>query len=177
MSTKPTYEELEREVSRLQEEVVKRTQAEKALRRSEKALKESERMLNETQTLAKIGGWEYHVDKKRTTWTDEVYRIYGVHREAHDPNKLKLNFSFYSPEDRNTIIRAFKNAVLNGEPYDLELGFISAKGEHIWVRTIGNPVTENGKVKKVVGNMMDITDRKTCKRNAPGGETQTRAIF
>ena len=160
MSTKPTYEELEREVSRLQEEVVKRTQAEKALRRSEKALKESERMLNETQTLAKIGGWEYHVDKKRTTWTDEVYRIYGVHREAHDPNKLKLNFSFYSPEDRNTIIRAFKNAVLNGEPYDLELGFISAKGEHIWVRTIGNPVTENGKVKKVVGNMMDITDRK-----------------
>ena len=160
MSTKPIYEELEREVSRLQEEIVKRTQAEKALRRSEKALKESERMLNETQRLAKIGGWEYHVDKKRTTWTDEVYRIYGVDREAYDPNNLKLNFSFYSPEDRNTIIRSFRNAVLNGEPYDLELGFISAKGEHIWVRTIGNPVTENRRVKKVVGNLMDITDRK-----------------
>lgn len=160
MSTKPTYEELEQEVSRLQEEVVNKTRAEKALRRSEKALKESERMLNETQTLAKIGGWEYHVDKKRTTWTDEVYRIYGVHREAYDPKNLNLNFSFYSPEDRNSFIHAFRNAVLNGEPYDLELGFISAKGEHIWVRTIGNPVTENGKVKKVVGNLMDITDRK-----------------
>ena len=160
MTTKPTYEELKRKVSSLQEEVAKRAQAEIALRRSEKALRESERMLNETQTLAKIGGWEYHVDKKRTTWTDEVYRIYGVDREAHDPNNLKLNFSFYSPEDRNIIIQAFRKAVLEGESYDLELGFISAKGEHIWVRTIGNPIEENGKVKKVVGNLMDITERK-----------------
>jgi PAS domain S-box-containing protein len=153
MSTKPTYEELERAVFELQKEVSKRAQAEKALRRSE-------RMLNETQMLAKIGGWEYHVNEKRTTWTDEVYRIYGVHRCAYDPNDLNRNFSFYAPEDRKKIERAFRNAVSGGDSFDLELGFISAKGNHIWVRTIGNPIVENKKVAKVVGNLMDITDRK-----------------
>ena len=153
MSTKPTYEELERTVFKLKEEVSKRAQAEKALRKSE-------RMLNETQMLAKIGGWEYHVSEKRTTWTDEVYRIYGVHPRAYDPNDVNRNFSFYAPEDRKTIQRAFRNAVAEGESYDLELGFVSAKGDHIWVRTIGNPVFENKKVTKVVGNLMDITDRK-----------------
>ena len=153
MSAKPTYEELERTVFELQKEVYKRTQAEKALRKSE-------RMLNETQMLAKIGGWEYHVSEKRTTWTDEVYRIYGVHRCDYDPDDVNRNFSFYAPEDRKIIHRAFRNAVAEGESYDLELGFISAKGDHIWVRTIGNPVFENKKVTKVVGNLMDITDRK-----------------
>jgi len=129
-------------------------------KRSENALRESERMLNETQRLAKVGGWEYHVGEKRTKWTDEVYRIYGVSREAHAPNDLNQDISFYAPEDREIIDRAFQAAVDNGEPYDLELRFISAKGEHLWVRTIGTPVLKNGKVKKVVGNLMDITERK-----------------
>jgi PAS domain S-box-containing protein len=153
MSTKPTYEELERTVFELQKEVSKRAQAEKALRKSE-------RMLNETQMLAKIGGWEYHVDEKMTTWTDEVYRIYGVHPCAYDPKDLNRNFSFYAPEDRKKIERAFRNAVAGGESFDLELGFISAKGNHIWVRTIGNPIFKGKKVTKVVGNLMDITDLK-----------------
>ncbi len=153
MDTKKTYEELEQEVSKLQEEVLKKT-------KTERALKKSEDMLNKTQKLAKIGGWEYHVGKKRTMWTDEVYRIYGVQRKTYDTGDLKRNFSFYAPEDRKTVIRAFKRAVLEGKPYDLELGFISAKGEHIWVRTIANPVMENGKITRIVGNLMDISDRK-----------------
>ncbi len=153
MGTKPTYEELEKKVSELQKEVVKLMQVEKALR-------ESERMLNETQRLTKVGGWEYHVGEKRTKWTNEVYRIYGISREAHDPKNFKQDILFYAPEDREKIDRAFQAAVDKGEPYDLELRFISATGEHLWVRTIGNPVLKNGKVEKVVGNLMDITERK-----------------
>lgn len=129
-------------------------------KRSEKALKESERMLNETQRLTKVGGWEYHVKEKRTKWTDEVYRIYGLSREDHDPKNLKEDISFYAPEDREKIERAFQAAVDEGEAYDLELRFISAKGEHLWLRTIGTPVLENGQVKKVVGNLMDVTERR-----------------
>jgi two-component system cell cycle sensor histidine kinase/response regulator CckA len=153
MATKPTYEELEQKVSELQKEVIK-------LKQVEKALKESERMLNETQRLTKVGGWEYHVGEKRTKWTDELYRINGVSREDHNPKNLKQDLSFYAPEDREKIDRAFQAAVDKGEAYDLELRFISAKGEHLWVRTIGTPVLENGQVKKVVGNLMDITERR-----------------
>ncbi|MCF8131057.1 MAG: PAS domain S-box protein [Deltaproteobacteria bacterium] len=129
-------------------------------KRYEKALRESERMLNETQTLAKVGGWEYHVEKKSTAWTDEVYRIYGLDRESYNPNNMNQNNSFYAPEDRKTVGRAFYSAVVKGEPYDLESGFVSAEGHHIWVRTTAKPVFKNGNVTKVVGNIMDITERK-----------------
>lgn len=38
-------------------------------KRAEEALRESEAMLNETQRLTKVGGWEYHVEKNKMTWT------------------------------------------------------------------------------------------------------------
>ncbi len=45
-------------------------------------------------------------------------------------------------------------------PYDRELKFIRGDGRQIWVRTIGNPVLEEGRVVRVTGNIMDITERK-----------------
>jgi len=127
---------------------------------AEEALKRSERLLNETERISKVGGWEYDPAEKRITWTDEVYRIHGVSRGAYDPNKVNQNIQFYAPGDREIVDRAFSKAVNQGEAYDLELRFVSAKGDHLWVRTIGNPVFENGKVTKVVGNIMDITERR-----------------
>ena len=110
--------------------------------------------------LTKVGGWEYDVGEKRIAWTDQVYRIYGVNRESFDPNDLEKVCSFYAPEDRNKIEQAFTNAWNKSRSYDLELRFMSAKGEDRWVRTIGKPVLKNGKVTKVVGNIMDITEPK-----------------
>jgi len=129
-------------------------------KRIETALHKSERLLNETQTLTKVGGWEYDVGEKRIAWTDQVYRIYGVEKEYFDPNDLEKAFSFYAPEDRRKIERAFATSLNRGQSYDLELRFLSAKGEDLWVRTIGKPVLENGKVTKIVGNIMDITEPK-----------------
>ena len=116
-------------------------------------------LLNETQRISRVGGWEYDVEKKRTTWTDEVYNIYGVSKDF-DPNNINMAIEFYSPEDRNVITNAFDKAVNQGEPYDLELKFSSAKGQHLWIRTIGKPIMQDGKVVRVIGNIMDITELK-----------------
>lgn len=129
----------------------------------EKALKESERMLNETQSLSKIGGWEYHVAEKKTLWTDQVYHIHGVTKDAYDLSNLEKDISFYVAEDRIKIDKSFRAALEEGKPYDLELRFISAKGKHLWVRTIGEPILKNGKVIKVMGTLMDITEQKRAK--------------
>jgi len=76
---------------------------------------------------------------------DEVYRIYGVGRDF-DPSDVRSAVGFYAPEHVPVIEQAFRRARELGEPYDLELQFIRADGQHIWVRTIGNPVMENGRV-------------------------------
>lgn len=143
----------------------------------EEKLKHSEALLKRTEGLTRVGGWEYMVREGKMTWTDEVYRIHGLTREEYDPNQVQQNIEFYMPGDRETIEQAFRNAVNKGIPYDLELGFVSAKGEHLWVRTIGSPVLENGQVIKVVGNIMDITERKRAEEALKESEEKYKKLF
>jgi len=122
-------------------------------------LQERTDFLNETQHLTKTGGWEFNLETETMLWTDEVYRIHGV-TKAFDPNHIEKNVSFYAPKDQKIIDEAFHRAATIGEPYDLQLQFITAEGEMRWVETIGRPVMQNGKVVKVGGYIMDITARK-----------------
>ncbi len=146
-------------------------------KQKDEALRKSEQLLNETQKITKAGGWEYDVQKQKLAWTDQVYRIYGVDRKEYDPNNVEQDIAYYAPEDRKKLEQAFFNAVNKGEPYDLELGFISAKGEHLWVRTIGNPVLQDGKVVKVVGDIVDITERKQAEEVIKESENKYRMLF
>jgi len=122
------------------------------------ALFKSERLLNKTEMISKIGGWEYDVPTQRFAWTKEAYRIYGVSRDF-DPNKADQLKIFIEP-DQQVMDKAFENAINRGEPYDLDLRCRSTDGGHRWVRIIGSPVFENGKIIKIVGNIVDITERK-----------------
>ena len=89
---------------------------------------------------------------------------------AHDPiyeGDLKLIYSLLFDLSRSAQARLlrpdtepFMDAVDAGKPYDLELQLRIADGTQKWVRTIGRPVWKDGKVVKVTGNIMDITDRK-----------------
>jgi len=123
------------------------------------ALQKTHRLLKETQSIAGLGGWEYDVHTRRIKWTDEMYRIYGVDRN-YDPNDVSRNISFYAPQHAPVIEKALRCALEAGEPYDLELELIRAGGERIWVRTMSRPVMENGKVVRVTGNIMNITESK-----------------
>ncbi|MBU1355560.1 MAG: transporter substrate-binding domain-containing protein [Candidatus Edwardsbacteria bacterium] len=116
-------------------------------------------LLNEAQSITKLGGWEYDAATRRVTWTDEVYRIYGVPKN-YDPAQPEQNIQFYAPEDRARVTDAFRRAVEQGESYDLDLRLITAQGVKKWVRTIGRAERRGEKIVRVSGNIMDITDRK-----------------
>lgn len=128
-------------------------------KKAEAALQKSQQLLLDTQEISKVGGWEYDIGNGQLIWTDEVYRIYGVEKDF-DQNDIAKAISFYTGEDRQIIEHAFMNAVNADKPYDLEMCLTAADGTQKWVRTIGNPIHKNGKVIKVTGNIIDITDRR-----------------
>ena len=124
------------------------------------SLQKIQTLLEETQQLTKVGGWEFDIANGQLTWTNEVYRIYGVDPETYNPNDIDRDITFYDPKDQAVIIAAFHRAVEHGHSYDLELCFPDDDGIEKWVRTIGVAEEIDGRVTRVFGNIMDITERK-----------------
>ncbi len=134
-----------------------------ARKRVEKALRESEDLLNASQRLSKAGGWKWDVETQTMYWTEEMYRIHDFTPEEMAPgSKEHINRSAecYEPEDRPVILAAFQRCVEEGQPYDLEVPFTTVKGRRLWIRTTARPERARGKVVRVIGNVMDITERK-----------------
>jgi PAS domain S-box-containing protein len=132
-------------------------------KQAEEALQQSETLLNATQELTRVGGWEWDVGKQQMFWTEEVYRIHGIDPGTVtpiSPDHITRSLECYGPLDRPVILAAFKRCAENGEPYDLEFPFTTAQGRGIWIRTSGRAVTDQGEIVKVVGNILDISDRK-----------------
>ncbi len=132
-------------------------------KRAEEELARIAGVLERTERISSTGGWEYDVATGELTWTDEVYRIYGVERTS-DPTVVTEAIAAYDPESATIIDAAFKRLVAEGEPYDLELGLIRVDGQRIWVRTIGQPLIEDGRVVRVGGNISDVSERKRAEQ-------------
>ncbi|HLP02449.1 MAG TPA: PAS domain S-box protein [Opitutaceae bacterium] len=115
-----------------------------------------ETVLRETGEIAKVGGWSFDPATGEGFWTEEVARIHDL-----DPSQkasVELGLSFYTEESRQRIRAALQAAVTEGRAYDLLLEMVSAKGVRKWVRTIGHPVTENGRAVRVRGSFQDVTE-------------------
>jgi len=108
--------------------------------------------------LARIGGWEVEIPGNRVFWSREVFRIHELDSEVAPPINQALDF--YAPEGRRQIQEAVESASKTGGAWDLELPLITAKGRHIWVRSLGLAVVRAGAIAKLEGAFQDITERK-----------------
>jgi PAS domain S-box-containing protein len=122
-------------------------------------LRKSNDLLAATQQLAKTGGWEYEVASGTSFWTDELFEIHEI-PNCPDINHISESLKCFRPDDRPIILKAFRNACEKGEPYDLEFPFTTFKGKQLWIRTTAKPVFEDGRVVRLIGNMIDLTARK-----------------
>ncbi|MHB8114290.1 MAG: PAS domain S-box protein, partial [Bellilinea sp.] len=142
--------------------------------RMEEELRHSNDLLNITGEIAKIGGWEIHLETQTLSWTKEVYRIHEVD-PATKPNVAEA-IHFYAPEDRPVITAAVQDCIASGKPYDLELQLITAKGKRIWVRAQGAAERSDGKITRIYGAFQDITERKLAEEKLRQSEERYRLI-
>ena len=127
-------------------------------KRAEEELQRSEAFLNATGRMAKVGGWEVDAVTKEVRWTEETYRIHEMPLDYKPLLDEAINF--YHSEDRPKLASAIQRALESGEPYDMEIRFITAKGRHLWTHTTCTPHVKNGKTVKLTGTFQDVTERK-----------------
>ncbi|MBU2019822.1 MAG: GHKL domain-containing protein, partial [Bacteroidetes bacterium] len=116
--------------------------------------------LKEAQEMARIGSWVVDVHTNEMKWSDEVYRIYGM--EMGDPTFAGLR-SRYSTEDAEILTELYNRAVKFHEPYEITLRII-VNDEVKYIDAQAKPVFEEGELSKIVGTVMDVTDRYIAQR-------------
>ena len=143
---------------------------------NERRLERTTRLLEQSQQLANIGAWELDVTAEPydLEWTDEVSRIHRL--SPSEEIDLERSFDFYHPADQTEIRTAVERAIEAGESYELELRLVTDDGDQRWVRTIGEPVREDGTVVKIQGSIQDITNRKRRERELERYETIIQAV-
>jgi len=143
----------------------------------EDSLRQRERELTEAHRIAGIGTWRYDCGTDTTTWSEEIYRIYGW-----EPNQPALRYSDFlkrtdhSESDRR-FIEAFDRTIRLGEPYTLDIEVTRPSGEKRWVVARGEVDRwVDGKVASIRGTVHDITERKRSERELALRENRYRCL-
>jgi PAS domain S-box-containing protein len=136
------------------EEITKRKKAEEDLR-------ESERRLNRSQEIANLGSWELDLQSNQLTWSDEVYRIFGL-----KPQQFSATYEAFlkavHPDDRAAVDAAYSISVREGKNgYTIEHRVVRPDGELRNVQEkCTNILDKSGKIVRSIGMVQDITERK-----------------
>jgi PAS domain S-box-containing protein len=133
-------------------------------------------LLEQTNTVARIGTWEYDFNSSQLHWSNVVKQIHEV-GEGYKPD-LKTAINFYKVGDnRNKIEAAVRKSMTDLISFDLELELVTAIGNEKWVRAIGLPICENGRCIKIYGSFQDITEQKTLQIELIGAKENAERLM
>jgi PAS domain S-box-containing protein len=129
-------------------------------KRAEQDLVLTQNNLKEAHKLAKIGTWDWIMEKDIVTWSEGLFNIAG-----RDPSLPAPSFAehprFYKPASWDLLDKAVSRSLNTGEPYNLELEMIRSDGSIRWTNATGSVRRDKkGKVIGLHGMLQDITEIK-----------------
>lgn len=127
-------------------------------RRAQALLREREAQLAQTSRMAEVGGWSVDLVTGKTTWTDEMARIYEM--PVGRVPTAKEAMACFDPPDREQLSQALSRLLNQREAYDLILKLHTQSGKQKWVRAQGRGVERDGQLVSIYGMTQDITERR-----------------
>jgi diguanylate cyclase (GGDEF)-like protein/PAS domain S-box-containing protein len=125
--------------------------------RVEDELRRTRDRLAEAQRVARIGSWEWDIPANKVTWSDELFRIYGL-----EPRELEPNYEEFlgrvHPEDRESVNARNEKVFADHQPFDDVKRIVRPDGTTFLMRTQGEMVTdEAGQPLRMLGICEDVT--------------------
>jgi transcriptional regulator with GAF, ATPase, and Fis domain len=124
-------------------------------------LERSEFYLREGERLAHMGSWSLRVDGTFDYWSPETFAIFDFNPSEGIPT-LTQWLAVLQPDSRDllakTIGKMFRESVRGDVRYWVDH---PKKGKRM-MHSTGEPVLENGKVIRLIGNTLDITEQENA---------------
>jgi PAS domain S-box-containing protein len=135
--------------------------------------KRAERQLADAQAVAHIGSWEWDLISERLTWSDELYRIFGL--EPGLPVSYPDTLRYIHPDDHATIERLVTQALKDHQPFTCPQRVLRPDGteRHVEGRSRVE-VDGTGRAIRLHGTLQDITERRAAEDAVRHAQRESR---
>ncbi|HIK04726.1 MAG TPA: PAS domain S-box protein [Trichormus sp. M33_DOE_039] len=129
-------------------------------KQAEVTLKETAASLRFAQRVARLGSWEFDVISGKITWSEELFRIFGLDPNHPEPT-LEEMLQLIHPEDRLAIQNSTERMITEGIDIELDYRIIPPDQTMRFIEGRGEVIRNaQGQIIKLVGSGLDVTERK-----------------
>ncbi len=137
-------------------------------KRAEEALRESERRLKLSLAAGRAGTWEWRIKEDKLIWSDEYYDLYGIKPGEMEPTLENFLFCVHL-DDRDRMLVEMSEVLQERKDAEHEFRFIRPDGAVRWAHSSAQlTLDEMGEPERMIGIMIDITDRKQAEMEREG---------
>ncbi|HEY7410017.1 MAG TPA: ATP-binding protein [Vicinamibacteria bacterium] len=158
-----TFNEMLERVDRRDRELVEaRETLEQRVAERTTELAQSQALLADAERLAHVGSWAWDVGRDEVTWSDEMFRLYGLEPTAVRPSYAAFLARIH-PDDRARVAEHVERALRDGQPFAFEHRLVRPSGEVRALGAFGTVETApDDRPLRLLGTAQDITERKAA---------------
>lgn len=124
------------------------------------SLREKEQLYQQAEKLANMGNWIWDLRTGKVSWTDQLYRIYGMEPQSEEMN-IERFLSFIHPDDL-AYVRGGTDNIMTDGILDFTFRIITGDGKTKVLRSIAEVHKDaSGQPVSLVGTEMDITQKQS----------------
>ncbi|MGY5356179.1 chemotaxis protein CheB [Wenyingzhuangia sp. IMCC45467] len=131
------------------------------IKKKEAALSKNEKELKRIQSLTQVGSWYLDLETGDVTWTEELYKTFGLTPQSKPPS-LNEQQNLFSHKSWELLTHSITQTQQTGVPYEIELEIISDQKTKGWLWARGEAVkNKEGKTIALRGASQDISEYKS----------------
>ncbi len=149
--------------------------AERKIAEKTSELEQREFYLREGERLAHMGSWSLRPDGIFDYWSPETFVIFGFDPSQGIPT-LTQWLAPVQPDGRDLLTRTIDKMFREGVRGDVRYWVDHPRKGKRMMHSTGEPVLENGKVIRLIGNTLDITERERAEEELRASERKYRNL-
>ena len=113
-----------------------------------------------SQSVARVGTFEWLLDENRLIWSPEMESLYGL-RQGTFTGTYEEVTSYIHPDDKVAVSKQVSSAIKGGPPFNIEFRIIQKNGSVRWLLGRGKVIkNKEGNPMRFIGVNVDITEQR-----------------
>lgn len=128
-------------------------------------LQRQRHQLSEAQRIARLGSWEYDLNKKEWWWSQQLLDMFRLPGSGETPGMSDILKKIH-PDDRLTVIKSIRTLLKNHIPLDLNIKLNSTSGDIRYLSAKGIPILSRDNIVQIIsGTVLDTTEQKLIEQS------------